>query len=183
MPQQYQVALIGNKTIRRPFMVQLKLIEVINSLIAVHPNITFFVGVGSGFGEMAAAVCGSVSKKHGKKNYPVRMILPGIPKKIAEHPKLKEDFYKDCYVPLEAMQVHPMMAVHKRNQWMVDNCRLLIGYAENDSAFAATAFRRAKEKNLPVINLYTLMYGQNMQTRKQYQIQQSESAGKEYNSF
>ena len=28
-------------------MVQLKLIEVINSLIAVHPNITFFVGAGA----------------------------------------------------------------------------------------------------------------------------------------
>ena len=116
--------------------------------IAVAEGVTdFWVG---GYGSFDSYAAGSVRRL--KKDFPeisLHLILAYLP---TEKDPLADNY--DSMIYPEGLELVPQrFAISKRNQWIVNNCDMVIAYVRNTYGGAYTAYQYACKKGLPTINL------------------------------
>lgn len=110
----------------------------------------FWVGGYGAFDSVASAAVMQL-----KKNFPhikLYLILAYMPKEGAAVP----NFYDGTVYP-EGLELVPRrFAISRRNQWMVNNCDLVIGYVDAGFGGAYAACRMAARKEKLLFNIGTL---------------------------
>ena len=75
-----------------------------------------------------------------------------------------EDFYRNPgkydgeYIKISVVikeKLHPKAAITKRNEWMIENCDLLVCFIEHNSGGAYKAMRHAAKLGIKTINLFS----------------------------
>ena len=116
--------------------------------IAVAEGVTdFWVG---GYGSFDSYAAGSVRRL--KKDFPeisLHLILAYLP---TEKDPLADNYDSSIYP--EGLELVPQrFAISKRNQWIVNNCDMVIAYVRNTYGGAYTAVQSAKRKGRYIINI------------------------------
>ena len=114
--------------------------------------VCFYTG---GMGEFDSLFSSAV--RRAKKSYPnIKLICvkPYMTNEINEnHNHYFSLYYDDIIIPTELAGVHYKAAIYKRNQLLVDQSDIVIGYIKRNYGGAYKAVRYAKRMNITVICL------------------------------
>ena len=77
------------------------------------------------------------------------LILPYTVKDIDYY----EKYYDDIIIPDRVTNAYPKFAITMRNEWMVDECDLVVGCIQHNSGGAYKAVKYAKKSGREVINI------------------------------
>ena len=109
----------------------------------------FYIGRNGEFDEFAASVIKRVRKDVDLSNTALILVLPYNSAKIEDY----EKYYDEITIPDVLWNLHPKGAIKKKNEWMVEQADLVIGYVEREEGGAYTALKYAKKLEKEVINL------------------------------
>ena len=145
MPMSKVCAFFGHRDVWRDISDPLE--QAIRSAITEHGISTFWVG---GYGSFDSAAVGCVRRL--KKEYPyirLHLILAYLPTK--KDPL--EDMYDSTIYPEGLELVPKRFAISKRNQWIVKNCDMVIGYVDHRYGGAYDSYRMAEKAGRTILNL------------------------------
>lgn len=144
----YRVALFGHRDLTAHRDVEERLSAVLEQLFLRQERIEILIGRNGEFDIFAASVVKRFCKH---ENVEMTLVLPYTHKDIMYF----AEYYDSVQIPLCVEGVHPKGAITKRNQWMVENCDLVICYIERESGGAYRASKEAERLGKTVINLAT----------------------------
>ena len=144
----YRVALFGHRYLSSVRELANKLYDAAEKLIRANEFVEFYIGRNGEFDELAASVIKRVQSKHGKEKCALILVLPYAVKDMEYFKK----YYDDITIPTEP-RTHYKAAITKRNEWMADNCELVIACVQKESGGAYKAIKHAEARGVPVLNL------------------------------
>ena len=121
--------------------------EAIRMAITKHGATVFWVG---GYGNFDSCACGIVRML--KMEYPhisLHLILAYLP----ERKDPLAEYYDSTIYPEGLETVPRRFAISKRNQWIVNNCDMVIAFVDHNYGGAYTAYRSAKRKGKVITNI------------------------------
>ncbi len=145
----YKMTLLGHKSIEAYREIEQRLYAVLCERIRAMPYVEIYLGSNGEFDLLAASVVKTVQKALGKETCGMTLVLPYTNKDIAYY----EQYYDSVLIPACMASIHPKGAITKRNQWMVEECDLLVCYVERESGGAYTALQYARKMGKEIINL------------------------------
>lgn len=122
--------------------------EIRNAIMSGHTE--FWYGGYGAFDSAAAKAVREVMKEFPEVS--LYKILAYMPKEKAEVDNIIEDAEKTIY-PDGLETVPKRLAIVRRNQWMVDQCDMVICYINASFGGAYTACKRAKKASKYMVNL------------------------------
>ena len=143
----FRVAFTGHREVEDWKAVDNRVKEIVRELIRTKEYVEFYVGHNGDFDISVASIIKCAQNDLGKENSSLILVLP-YPHK--DEPYF-EKYYDEILMPIE--KVHYKSAITKRNQWLVDNCELLIAYVNKDFGGAYNTLRYAEKKGTPIINV------------------------------
>jgi len=146
--ESYKITLFGHRDLDAHEKVEALLYPLLLNLLRTKPYVEIFIGRNGEFDKFAASLVKRAQKAHGKENSEMILVLPYACKDI----EFYESYYDGIWIPECIKQTHPKGAIVKRNRWMVENCDLLICYAEHAGG-AQTALQYAQKLKKDYINL------------------------------
>ncbi len=129
--------------------------EQIKNNISNNETVTCYIGGYGDFDSICACACRELKKEYSYLE--VVYVTPYINRsnqiKIKE---MQKGALYDTYVypPLE--NVHPKLAILKRNEWMVEKADLIIAYVEHSYGGAYRTLKTAIRKKKKIINICNL---------------------------
>ena len=144
----YRVALFGHRYLSSITELEGKLYDAVEKLIRANEFVEFYIGRNGEFDEVAASVIKRVQKKLGKEKSALVLVLPYAVKDI----EYFEKYYDDIMIPIDP-KTHFKAAITKRNEWLSENCDLIIACVQKKSGGAFRAIKYAEERGVPVLNL------------------------------
>ena len=144
----YRVALFGHRTFDRYDLLATYLMKLVEKLIKEKKYIEIYIGRNGEFDIYAAAIVKKAQRLYGGENNELILVLPYDNKNIEYY----EQYYDDVRI-FEMPNLHPKVAITKRNRSMVEICDLIICYVERKEGGAYQAVRYAKKLDKDIINL------------------------------
>lgn len=134
----FRVAFIGHREVNNFSIVERELDSIVERLIEGKEYVEFYMGRNGEFDIMAASAVKRIQNQLGDHNSCLILVLPY---EMADMPYL-EEYYQEIVFPL-SKNAFPKAAIEKRNQWLLDNCDLLVAYVEHTNGGAAKLLGRA----------------------------------------
>ena len=144
----YRVGLFGHRTVYSDQGVSSKLEKAVKDLLREKEFVEFYMGRNGDFDMLAAAAVKCAQRDVDLKNSALSLVLPYSVKDIEYY----QSYYDDIIFPLDN-GTHFRTAITRRNEWIVDNCDLVIAFVEHESGGAHQALRYAQKRGVKVINL------------------------------
>ena len=142
-----RVAFIGHREVEDWRTVDSKVDEIVRDLIKNKEFVEFYIGRHGEFDESVASIIKRAQNDLGKENSSLILVLPYKHKDEEYYQK----YYDEILMPIE--KVHYKAAITKRNEWLVDNCELLVAYVNKDFGGAYHTLRYAEKKGVQIINI------------------------------
>lgn len=149
----YIVTFLGNKDVADRKTVYERILSQLETLFtdgvtALYRYPVFYCGGYGEFSQLASMAIDVWRKRYPELKSEKLFITPYITPSYLKINEYMRQFYDDIvYPPLE--NVPFKFAISRRNQWMIDNCNMLIAYLENTAGNTRKcveyAFRRGKE--------------------------------------
>ncbi len=133
----FKVAFIGHREVADFSAVERQIDGVVAGLIEGNEYVEFYMGRNGAFDLMAASAVRRARRELGGGNSCLILVLPYPVADIADY----EEYYQEVLVPFGS-DVYPKAAIKKRNEWLVDNCDMLVAYVTRKGG-AAVALNRA----------------------------------------
>ena len=134
----YRVAFIGHRHVERFACVEKQLQAVAESLIGSREYVEFYMGRNGEFDIMAASAVRRAQRRLGAHNSCLILVLPYAVADMEDY----LNFYQEVIIPFGG-KVYPKAAISKRNEWLVENCDLLVAYVTRGTGGAAAALKKA----------------------------------------
>lgn len=115
---------------------------------------TFFTGDMGDFDKKFSSAV-----RRAKKKYPhIKLICvkPYLTRELQESKEYYYAMYDDIIIPTELADVHYKSIITKRNQWMIDNSDIVIGYTIRDYGGAYTAVKYAEKQNKKILYIQSI---------------------------
>lgn len=151
----YRVAFIGHREIADFSYVENELYKVITRLVESKEYVEFYMGKNGEFDVLAASVVKRVQGDLGHANNCLILVLPYVVANI----KYYEEFYDEVIIPVSS-KVFPKAAITERNEWMLNNCDLLIACVQHSGGGTAYLFEKALKANK---NFYLIEHKNNLE--------------------
>ena len=146
----YRVAFIGHRELFNIVAIENEIEEIAKGLMRKHEFVEFYIGRNGDFDILAASAIKRACKNCETNNSELILVLPYSVKDECYY----EEYYDNIYYPLDP-KTHYKNAIQKRNEWLVENCDMLIAYVEpNRVGGAMTTLQYAKKSGANIINLY-----------------------------
>ncbi len=147
----YKIAFFGHREVYEFFKVEEKLYRLITDILDKKEYVEFYVGKSGDFDTIVASVIKKIRKDIGTSNNCLILVLPYMVKDM----EYLEKFYDEICVPECAYNFFYKNAYVKRNEWMVENADLVVGYVKEDRQKGGAGKALAYAKNLQkrVINI------------------------------
>jgi hypothetical protein len=113
--------------------------------------VEFYIGRDGEFDVFAASLIKKFQKNTENTNTELILVLPYLKKDIEYY----EKYYNAIVLPECIEKVHPKKAITRRNEWMIENCDMLICYAKHKNGGAYTVWKYAEKLHKRIINLAT----------------------------
>lgn len=130
-----------------------KLYKILNDklikILIENKSVEFYLGDYGEFDSVCLSILRNLKNKY--PNVKTIFVTPYISSNYYKLENAKYLYDETVYPPIENTPLK--FAISKRNEWMIDNCDLLICYVKNSYGGAYRAFRRAVNKKIPHINL------------------------------
>lgn len=146
----YRVAFIGHRELFNIVAIENEIEEIAKGLMRKHEFVEFYIGRNGDFDILAASAIKRAQISCETNNSELILVLPYSVKDECYY----EEYYDNIYYPLDP-KTHYKNAIQKRNEWLVENCDMLIAYVEpNRVGGAMTTLQYAKKRGVNIINLY-----------------------------
>lgn len=145
----FRVAFIGHREVDEHKIVAEELDKVISMLLEKHKFIEFYVGKNGEFDELAASAVRRLKRDWSA----FCSLILVLPYEVANLDLIAKS-YDEVILP-NGYKCHFKAAIEKRNEWLAENCDLMIGYVKRDGG-AYKCFRYAMERGVSVLNLAIL---------------------------
>ena len=149
MDEIFRVALFGHRYLDSLRIIEDRLTPIIKDLIWKKQFVEFYIGRNGEFDEFAASVLKRVRIDVDLSNTALILVLPYNSAKIEDY----EKYYDEITIPDVLWNLHPKGAIKKKNEWMVEQADLVIGYVEREEGGAYTALKYAKKLDKEIINI------------------------------
>lgn len=127
--------------------------EEIENLIVINGVTEFFVGGHGDFDQYSRSAVKSIKKKYSNiKIYLVPAYLSTL-ESYKNYKGLFESLYDGSVFPDGVELVPQRYAITARNRWMVEQCKHVIVYVNQEHGGAYTAYKYAKKLNRHVVNI------------------------------
>ena len=113
----------------------------------------FLVGGRGEFDSMAAAAVRVAKKRHRDKKIQLYLVEPYMREGINRDRAYYESLYDGIIIPQELLDVHPKVAITKRNRWMCERADCLIAFVQRDFGGAYQTLKYAKKTGIRIANL------------------------------
>ena len=147
----YKVALFGHRDFDAHEKLEKELFPILNQLIQGKDCVEFYIGRDGEFDVFAASLIKKFQKNTENTNTELILVLPYLKKDIEQY----EKYYNAIVLPEGIEKVHPKKAITRRNEWMIENCDMLICYAKHKNGGAYTVWKYAEKLRKRIINLAT----------------------------
>ena len=144
-----KVALFGHRDFCATREIEDKLYNILRDLMVTRSYVDFYIGRNGEFDLFAAALIKRIKKELDDSNCSMTLILPYKVKDIEYY----EKYYDDIIIPDRVTNAYPKFAITMRNEWMVDECDLVVGCIQHNSGGAYKAVKYAKKSGREVINI------------------------------
>ena len=125
-----------------------KITDYLLKVIKCYPNAIFYIG---GYGNFDNEMCKILSKLKTKfSNIKIIFVTPYLSPSYSKLKYADKYFDEIIYPPIESAP--KKLAIIKRNEWMVDNCDLLIAHISHSWGGANKTLEYAVKKGKPYIN-------------------------------
>ena len=104
----------------------------------------FYTGAMGNFDELFSSAVRRLKKEY--PNIKLVCVKPYMTKDINTYGDYLYKLYDDIIVPTELADIHYKTVIHKRNQWIVDNSSVIIGYIKRDCGGAYKALKYAEKQ-------------------------------------
>ncbi|MBR2926684.1 MAG: hypothetical protein IKC31_03805 [Clostridia bacterium] len=148
----YRVAFIGHRIFYELRACEEILDDFLPTILRQYPFVEFYVGRNGDFDIFIASYIKHLQKVYGDDNNTLNLVLPYYIKDMEYY----EKYYDQIILPIPD-RTHVKAAITKRNEWMVDQCDLLIAYVENHTGGAFQTVKYASRQNKPILNLATMI--------------------------
>ena len=147
----YRVALFGHRDFDAHEKLEKEFFPILNQLIQGKDCVEFYIGRDGEFDVFAASLIKKFQKNTENTNTELILVLPYLKKDIEYY----EKYYNAIVLPECIEKVHPKKAITRRNEWMIENCDMLICYAKHKNGGAYTVWKYAEKLRKRIINLAT----------------------------
>ncbi len=144
----YRVSFIGHRNVDEFRDIENALDREIRKLLYQHEYLEFYVGRNGDFDIMVASAVKRAKKDCRDDNSSLILVLPY---EVADMPYY-EKFYDEIMIPCD-ITTHFKSAIGKRNEWLADNCDLMIAYVKRTEGGAYKCYHRAENRGVPILNL------------------------------
>lgn len=127
------------------------LIDTLENLIEKYGTDTFMT-CGMGESDRLFSECIRILKK----KYPgikLILVLPYMTNELNENKEYYSSAFDDIIIPEELMGVHYKAAIEKRNQWMIEQCSVIVDCTYRDFGGAFSAIQYARKKGKTVVSI------------------------------
>lgn len=112
---------------------------------------TFYVG---NQGEFDRMFSGAVRRtKSENKSIKLILVRPYMTNELNKNKELYYYDYDDIIIPTELDGLHPKQILTKRNQWMIDQCDVVVGYVYRNFGGAYNSIKYAEKKGKTVLRV------------------------------
>lgn len=144
--QSYKVMLMGHRDLYRYNRLEEKLYSLFKALMLKKEFVEIYVGRNGDFDLIAATAVRRAQKAVGRENSAMILVFPAQMKNFSVYGC---DY--DNTVAIEGLR--GFYLIDKQNRWMVEQCDLLVCYAEHEKDGILTALKHAERLHKEVINL------------------------------
>ena len=109
----------------------------------------FYTGAMGNFDELFSSAVRRLKKEY--PNIKLVCVKPYMTKDINTYGDYLYKLYDDIIVPTELADIHYTTVIHKRNQWIVDNSSVIIGYIKRDCGGAYKALKYAEKQKKYIV--------------------------------
>ena len=127
----------------------------IEDLILYHGVTEFWTGGMGSFDECFSSAVFRLKKKY--PNINLILIKPYFSNKLNTYKEFYEYIYDDIVIPDFLSEVHPKVAITKRNQWMAENCDIIITYVYRNFGGAYDAKKYAAKLGNVIIEINDML--------------------------
>ena len=145
----FKVALFGHRDFCATQETEGKLYDILKELMLKKSCLEIYIGRNGEFDLFAASVIKRIKKELDNSSCFMSLILPYKVKNMEYY----EKYYDDIIIYENKEKVHPKAAITKRNEWMIENCDLLVCFVDHNSGGAYKAMRHAEKLGIETINL------------------------------
>ena len=145
----HRIALFGHRYISSIDFIEKKLTDIISEMLETIEYIEVLIGRNGDFDVFGASALKQLQKTFGKERILITLVLPYVTKDIEYY----EKYYDAVIIPDCLESLHPKSKFKKRNEWIIDNCELLICFVEQKYGGAYTAFKYAEKHKIKTINI------------------------------
>lgn len=147
----YRIALFGHRDFCATREIEDKLYNILRDLMITRFCVEFYIGRNGEFDLFAASVVKRIKKELDNSSCFMTLVLPYKVKDI----EYFEKYYDDVIIYEGEENLHPKAAITKRNEWMVENCDLLVCFVERNNGGAYKAIQYANNLGIKTINLFS----------------------------
>ena len=109
----------------------------------------FYTGAMGNFDELFSSAVRRLKKEY--PNIKLVCVKPYMTKDINTYGDYLYKLYDDIIVPTELADIHYKTVIHKRNQWIVGNSSVIIGYIKRDCGGAYKALKYAEKQKKYIV--------------------------------
>ena len=109
----------------------------------------FYTGAMGNFDELFSSAVRRLKKEY--PNIKLVCVKPYMTKDINTYGDYLYKLYDDIIVPTELADIHYKTVIHKRNQWIVDNSSVIIGYIKRDCGGVYKALKYAEKQKKYIV--------------------------------
>ncbi len=146
----FKVAFIGHRKLERAEILELKIKRIVYQFITSKEYVEFYVGDNGEFDSLVASSVLEMQKICERGNSRLIRVLPYPMKRGLS----QEEEYREVRYPLEK-GTHYKSAIGKRNEWLIDNCDLLVVHAYQAGG-AMDAWNYASRHKVPVQPIFSI---------------------------
>lgn len=99
-----------------------------------------------GMGDFDRLFASTVRRIQRVRRVSLILVKPYFSSELNANRRYYEEMFDDVIVPPELLGVYPKVAIHRRNQWMVDACDYVVTCVRRSSGGAYQAMRYAQKK-------------------------------------
>ena len=143
----FRVSFVGHREVEDWRTVYRKIDNLVRGLIRIKEYVEFYIGYNGDFDIFVASIIKCAQNDLGNENSSLTLVLPY--KNKGEKYFVK--YYYEIYMPVE--KIYYKATITKCNQWMVDNCNILVAYVCKDFGGAYNTLRYAEKMGVPIINV------------------------------
>ena len=149
----FRVSFFGHRIIENALEIEIKLEQLIRTLLSEHEYVEFLVGQDGEFDQIVSSTIRRCKREYRSDNSAHVWVLPYPTADFQNNEDAYRDYYDEIEICSASAGCHFKGAYQTRNREMVDRSDLVVFCIQHESGGAWQTLKYAKKQNIPCINV------------------------------